>query len=112
MKRKVVAFSVVAFAVAFCVFSLSAGSARACDNCDCGLTDKSFDKYAVAPVVALTYPEPYTGEPAKRGGLIIKVEPSRPRPAPVWPRWVPIRPAPPPRPVVPPPRPYLPPPRW
>lgn len=112
MKRKSTAFSVVAVAVALCAFSLFAGSVRACDDCDCGLTSKGVDSYAVTPVVALTYPEPYNGEPVKPGGLIIKVEPSKPRPAPVWPRWVPIRPAPPPRPVVPPPRPHLPPPRW
>lgn len=97
MKFKAFILSVV-FAVACLVGARTFGAPCDCDGEQC----------QAAPVVALTYPEPYNGEPPKARGLTIEIKP--PRPAPAWPRWVPVRPAPPPRPIGPPPRP-LPPPR-
>lgn len=101
MRFKAFVLSVAVFAVFACCRCYAAP----CDDCKRGAVE--------APVIALTYPEPYTGEPAKTGGITINVVPPvRPGPPP---RWVPIRPAPPVRPVPPrwvppvrpaPPRPY------
>lgn len=104
-------FSVVATLAVISFCNPFAESVRACDNCNhCGL-DCGVEENVAAPVVALTYPEPYNGEETKKGGLTIQIRPvpprpAPPRPAPYWPRWVPVRPAPPPRPIGPPP------PRW
>lgn len=94
-------------AAVFAVFVCGSVYVAACENCERRAVE------AAAPVIALTYPEPYTGEPAKPGGITINVVPPvRPGPPP---RWVPIRPAPPVRPAPPrwvppvrpaPPRPY------
>lgn len=104
MRFKAFVLSVAALAVFVCGRAFAAP----CENCERRAVE------AAAPVIALTYPEPYTGEPVKPRGITINVVPPV-RPAPP-PRWVPIRPVPPPvRPVPPhwvppvrpvPPRPY------
>lgn len=101
MRFKAFVLSVAVFAVFACCRCYAAP----CDDCKRG--------EAEAPLVALTYPEPYTGEPVKSGGITINVVPPV-RPGPPA-RWVPIRPVPPVRPAPPrwvppvrpaPPRPY------
>lgn len=113
MKLKALVLSIV-FAVACLVGARGYAAPCDCDGAACGETrdcargDCDGDRCQAAPVVALTYPVPYNGEPPRPRGLTLEIKP--PRPAPAWPRWVPVRPAPPPRPIGPPPRP-LPPPR-
>ena len=112
MSRKLLMFSVAATLAVISFCNPLAESVRACDNCNhCGVGYGVEEKVA-APVVALTYPEPYNGEEVKKGGLTIQIRQAPPRPAPYWPRWVPVRPAPPPRPIGPPPRWTPQPPRW
>lgn len=78
----------------FCAAVCNANDCRACRD---------------EPIVALTYPEPYSGE--ERVGQRVTND-AGPRPIAPPPRWVPVRPAP-PRPIGPPPRPVPPPrPRW
>lgn len=105
MNRKLIAFSVVAAIVALGFCNLSAEHVRACDDCNYLGAGYGVDNCAVAPMIALTYPEPYNGEEVKKSGLTIQVRPSLPpRPAPHRPRWIPVRPAPPRRTPPPPPR--------